>query len=94
MISPKQHEREIRQKYPTSKSSIVRYRQQQQKQINTDFNSVKDSLSIIFADWFYLIVISDIVTTSRLKPEHASIIFSLEDSSLPTTNIPHNLIDF
>lgn len=94
MISHKQHEREIRQKYPTSKSSIVRYRQQQQKQINTDFNSVKDSLSIIFAAWFYLIVISDIVTTSRLKPEHASIMFSLEDSSLPTTNIPHNLIDF
>lgn len=94
MISHKQHERETRQKYPTSKSSIVRYRQQQQKQINTDFNSVKDSLSIIFAAWFYLIVISDIVTTSRLKPEHASIIFSLEDSSLPTTNIPHNLIDF
>lgn len=94
MISHKQHERETRQKYPTSKSSIVRYRQQQQKQINTDFNSVKDSLSIIFATWFYLIVISDIVTTSRLKPEHASIMFSLEDSSLPTTNIPHNLIDF
>lgn len=94
MISHKQHERETRQKYPTSKSSIVRYRQQQQKQINTDFNSVKDSLSNIFAAWFYLIVISDIVTTSRLKPEHASIIFSLEDSSLPTTNIPHNLIDF
>lgn len=94
MISNKQHEREIRQKYPTSKSSIVRYRQQQQKQINTDFNSVKDSLSIIFAAWFYLIVISDIVATGKLKPEHATVIFSLEDSSLPTTNIPHNLIDF
>lgn len=94
MISYKQHERETRQKYPTSKSSIVRYHQQQQKQINTDFNSVKDNLSIIFAAWFYLIVISDIVTISKLEPEHASIIFSLEDSSLPTTNIPHNLIDF
>lgn len=94
MISPKQHERETRQKYPTSKSSIVRYRKQQQEQINTDFNSVKENLSTIFAEWFYLIIISDIVATGRLKPEHASIIFSLEDSSLPTTNIPHNLIDF
>lgn len=94
MISPKQHERETRQKYPTSKISIVRYRRQQQKQINTDFNSVKENLSTIFAAWFYLTIMSDIVTTGKLKPEHASIIFSLEDSSLPTTNVPHNLIDF